>query len=97
MQPAQAERWEIMDGGRRYIFHLRSGLQWSDGQPLTAEDFVLGWQRAVDLGKRASHLRSGFCWQRILSGTVGENINNAAMLAIVAGKADDIAGCQSDG
>ena len=48
MQPAQAERWEILDGGKRYIFHLRSGLQWSDGQPLTAEDFVLGWQRAVD-------------------------------------------------
>ncbi len=45
---AQAERWEILDGGKRYIFHLRSGLQWSDGQPLTAEDFVLGWQRAVD-------------------------------------------------
>ena len=48
VQPAQAERWEILDGGKRYIFHLRSGLQWSDGQPLTAEDFVLGWQRAVD-------------------------------------------------
>ena len=46
VQPAQAERWEIVDGGKRYIFHLRSGLQWSDGQPLTAEDFVLGWQRA---------------------------------------------------
>ena len=40
VQPAQAERWEILDGGKRYIFHLRSGLQWSDGQPLTAEDFV---------------------------------------------------------
>ena len=48
VQPAQAERWEILDDGKRYIFHLRSGLQWSDGQPLTAEDFVLGWQRAVD-------------------------------------------------
>ncbi|HBC5622924.1 TPA: ABC transporter substrate-binding protein [Escherichia coli] len=43
VQPAQAERWEILDGGKRYIFHLRSGLQWSDGQPLTAEDFVLAW------------------------------------------------------
>lgn len=27
VQPAQAERWEILDGGKRYIFHLRSGLQ----------------------------------------------------------------------
>ncbi len=53
VQPAQAERWEILDGGKRYIFHLRSGLQWSDGQPLTAEDFVLGWQRAVDPKRQA--------------------------------------------
>ena len=61
MQPAQAERWEILDGGKRYIFHLRSGLQWSDGQPLTAEDFVLGWQRAVD-PKTASPLLA--IWHR---------------------------------
>lgn len=61
VQPAQAERWEILDGGKRYIFHLRSGLQWSDGQPLTAEDFVLGWQRAVDL-KTASPLLA--IWHR---------------------------------
>lgn len=53
VQPAQAECWEILDGGKRYIFHLRSGLQWSDGQPLTAEDFVLGWQRAVDPKRQA--------------------------------------------
>ena len=26
VQPAQAERWEILDGGKRYIFHLRSGF-----------------------------------------------------------------------
>ena len=76
MQPAQAERWEILDGGKRYIFHLRSGLQWSDGQPLTAEDFVLGWQRAVD-PKTASPF-AGYLAQA--------HINNAA--AIVAGKAD---------
>lgn len=73
---AQAERWEILDGGKRYIFHLRSGLQWSDGQPLTAEDFVLGWQRAVD-PKTASPF-AGYLAQA--------HINNAA--AIVAGKAD---------
>ncbi len=76
VQPAQAERWEILDGGKRYIFHLRSGLQWSDGQPPTAEDFVLGWQRAVD-PKTASPF-AGYLAQA--------HINNAA--AIVAGKAD---------
>lgn len=48
VQPAQAQRREVLDGGERYVFHLRKGLQWSDGKPLTAQDFVLGWQRAVD-------------------------------------------------
>ncbi len=53
VQPAQAERWEILDGGKRYIFHLRSGLQWSDGQPLTAEDFVLGWHARLTRKRQA--------------------------------------------
>lgn len=48
VQPAQAQSWEVLDGGKRYIFHLRQGLQWSDGVALTAHDFVAGWQRAVD-------------------------------------------------
>ena len=37
--PNLAERWEILDGGRTYVFHLRKGLKWSDGHPLTSEDF----------------------------------------------------------
>ena len=38
--PGLAERWEVLDEGRTYIFHLREGLKWSDGHPLTSEDFV---------------------------------------------------------
>ncbi|MDR1212100.1 MAG: peptide ABC transporter substrate-binding protein [Spirochaetaceae bacterium] len=36
------------DGTVTYVFKLRSGLKWSDGQALTAKDFVYGWQRLVD-------------------------------------------------
>ena len=43
--PAAARRWRIEDGGLRYIFDLRPDLTWSDGQPLTAHDFVFAWQR----------------------------------------------------
>jgi len=32
--PWLAERWEILDGGERYIFHLRPGVRWQDGKPL---------------------------------------------------------------
>ena len=34
--PGQAESWEISDDGTVYTYHLRPGLTWSDGVPLTA-------------------------------------------------------------
>ena len=46
--PGQAESVEISEDGLTYTFHLREGLKWSDGTPLTAHDFVYSWQRAVD-------------------------------------------------
>ncbi len=45
--PAVARAWEIEDGGRRYVFHLRDDVHWSDGHPVTAADFVFAWQRAL--------------------------------------------------
>jgi oligopeptide transport system substrate-binding protein len=47
-QPGVAEKWEILDNGTKYIFHLRDGLKWSNGDPLTAEDFVYSWTRVLD-------------------------------------------------
>ena len=46
-EPGQAYRWEISRDGRTYTFHLRPGLQWSDGTPLTAEDFRWSWLRVL--------------------------------------------------
>ena len=46
--PSLAERWEISDDGLRYVFHLREGLRWSDGEPLTAHDWVFGLRRVLD-------------------------------------------------
>jgi ABC-type oligopeptide transport system substrate-binding subunit/class 3 adenylate cyclase len=46
--PAMAERWEISDDGLRYVFHLREGLRWSDGEPLTAGDVEFGIKRVLD-------------------------------------------------
>lgn len=45
--PALAESWDISDDGTTYTFHLRDA-KWSNGEPVTANDFVFGWQRAVD-------------------------------------------------
>ncbi len=38
--PGLAKAWEVLDGGRTYVFHLRRGLKWSDGELLTSEDFL---------------------------------------------------------
>ena len=45
--PAAAERWETSADGLRWTFHLRAGLRWSDGSPLTAADFAWSLQRAL--------------------------------------------------
>jgi len=46
--PGQAESWTVSDDGLVWTFRLREGLKWSDGAPLTAEDFVLGARRLAD-------------------------------------------------
>ncbi|MDO4330049.1 MAG: peptide ABC transporter substrate-binding protein [Lachnospiraceae bacterium] len=46
-KPAMAERMEVSQDGRSYRFYLRDAV-WSDGQPVTAEDFVYSWRRGID-------------------------------------------------
>lgn len=46
--PGMAESWELSDGGRTVTFSIRKDAKWSDGSPLTAEDFVYSWKRAID-------------------------------------------------
>jgi oligopeptide transport system substrate-binding protein len=45
--PGAAERWEVSPDGLTYTFHLRPGGQWSNGDPLTAEDFVYSFRRIL--------------------------------------------------
>ncbi|MDE9427612.1 oligopeptide ABC transporter substrate-binding protein OppA [Xenorhabdus bovienii] len=44
--PALAERWETNDN-KTWVFHLRKGIKWSDGSPITAHDVVFSWRRMV--------------------------------------------------
>ena len=57
VRPALAESWDVLDGGRRVVFHLRPGQAFSDGSPLGAKDVVRSWLRIVD-PKRPSPLAS---------------------------------------
>jgi ABC-type oligopeptide transport system substrate-binding subunit/DNA-binding SARP family transcriptional activator len=58
--PEVAERWEMVDDGRKYIFSLSEQACWSDGVPVTAHDFCYSWLRMLDpqlgLGTYVSHL-----------------------------------------
>lgn len=52
--PAAAESWKTTDN-KNWTFTLREGLKWSNGEPLTAQDFVLSWQA---LSQSSSPLKS---------------------------------------
>jgi len=53
--PALAERWEMSPDGIRYTFHLRTNAVWSTGEPITSEDVVYSWRRALDPGTAADY------------------------------------------
>lgn len=57
--PGLAARWErtlTPEGHERFVFHLRTDVLWSDGKtPLAAQDFVVGWRRALQ-GKERGEL-----------------------------------------
>ncbi|MDU2734776.1 MAG: peptide ABC transporter substrate-binding protein, partial [Mixta calida] len=54
--PGVAQSWQSYDN-QSWIFTLRQDARWSDGEPVTAHDFVYGWQRLVN-----SKNASPFAW-----------------------------------
>lgn len=71
--PGVATRWQTNDN-RTFIFHLRRDARWSNGDPVTANDFVYSWRRLADPKNLSS-----FAWFADLAG-----LENAA--EITAGK-----------
>ncbi len=45
--PAAADSWEVSDDQRTYTFHLREDAKWSNGDPVTAHDFIYAWRRLL--------------------------------------------------
>lgn len=45
--PDVAQRWEVLGGGRTYVFHLRQDVYWTDGTAVTAHDFDYAWKRVL--------------------------------------------------
>jgi oligopeptide transport system substrate-binding protein len=57
-RPGVAESWDISTNGRVYIFHLRHDARWSNGDPVTAGDFVESYRRMLmpSLGAQYSYM-----------------------------------------
>ena len=54
-QAESYDREENEDGTVSYTFHLRDGIKWSDGVPVTANDFAYAWRRLVDPNTAADY------------------------------------------
>jgi oligopeptide transport system substrate-binding protein len=48
--PGVAERWDVSPDGLVYTFHLRADAKWSNGDPVTADDFVYSFHRILSPG-----------------------------------------------
>jgi len=53
--PACAASWEVLDGGKRFVFHLRPDIVWTDGKKLTAGDFEYAWKRLLNPATAAQY------------------------------------------
>ena len=80
--PKLAERWDVTDGGRTYVFHLRKGVRFSDGREVTAQDFKDCIERNCD--------------PRLASETVADYMTNIVGVSdVIAGKAKGVSGIKA--
>src|SRR5262245_50331959 len=45
--PSLAQSWDVTNGGRTVTFHLRGDGRWTNGDPVTAQDFEYSWKRTM--------------------------------------------------
>jgi oligopeptide transport system substrate-binding protein len=58
--PGAADRWKISEDKRAYTFHLRDDARWSDGSPVTADDFYFSMRRFLDPRTEAEYAVQGW-------------------------------------
>ncbi len=58
--PGAAESWKISKDGKTYTFKIRSNAVWSDGTPVTANDFVYSWTRLLEPKTASEYAYQGY-------------------------------------
>jgi len=58
VEPGVAQSWEMSSDGKTYTFRLNPAAKWSDGTPITANDFIYSWKRILSpkLGSEYSYM-----------------------------------------
>ena len=70
--PAVATRWDSTGDGRVWTFYLRDDARWSNGDRVTAQDFVRSWKRTLEIGPLAPHTEL----LANIQGAIGNRISN---------------------
>src|ERR1051326_5062908 len=71
--PDLAQSWDVSSDGKPYTFHLRSGLKFSNGDPLTAQDFAYSIDRAFDPAQSGKSYTPTYYLGNPAAGIVGGN------------------------
>jgi oligopeptide transport system substrate-binding protein len=71
--PGIAERWEISPDGKTYTFFLRANARWSNGEPLTARDFLFGFRRIYNPKLGSETAAAGFAIRGAEDSITGRN------------------------
>jgi len=70
--PGAASHWEIADDGLTYTFHLRPEAKWSNGETLTANDFVFSYQRMLTPALGSPYAYMLYCMENAEAYSSGE-------------------------
>lgn len=78
-----AEDWDISDDGLTYTFHLREDANWSNGDPVVAEDFVFAWTYMLDPANSSQAAFLGYFIEGAEEFNSGEgNVEDIAITAV---------------
>lgn len=87
--PAVAEKWESSEDFKTWTFHLRKNAKWSNGETVTAADFVRSWKRLADMGEKVSH-------HKLLKNVVGMRTPETIALTIENEEIDSVSRQSAD-
>jgi oligopeptide transport system substrate-binding protein len=74
--PGVAKDWTVSDDGLTYTFNLRDDMKWTNGEPVTAHDFVFAWKSLLNPEFAADYAYFGFVFKnglKFYNGEVGED------------------------